>query len=95
MRGVELMENMAVGQVIERPKFLETRDGKGRKYAKIMESLNLLNTTQCLCYSEDEFVREFGKFGIVTMKQQFKKSNFRGKVVLDNGKVYVWKRSDV
>lgn len=84
---------LALQRVVERPKHLDKiiRSGRGTKFAKIAETLKLIERTKALSYDKIEYEREFGKHGIASMRNALKKHGIKKpRVILDENKVYVW-----
>jgi len=94
---MNLQTQTALQHVIERPKHLDliVRGGKGVKYAKVCETLKMIDRTKTLCYDKVEFEREFGKTGINYMKVYLKDHGIKKpRCVVDEGKVYIWSNDE-
>lgn len=89
------LPQVAMQHIVERPKHLDRMGRGGGKYLKIAETLKIMERTKALSYDKVEFEREFGKCGIVSMKVGLKKYGVKKpRVVIDDGKVYVWSNDE-
>lgn len=75
-------------RIIEKPEFLSKSKivrSSTLRYAKIAETLNILDAKKCMTWDRDEFFKEFGKNALMSMRQQLKKYKVvNPKVVIDD-----------
>lgn len=71
------------------------RGGKGVKYAKICETVKMIDRTKALCYDKSEFEKEFGKTGIHYMRKYLTEHGIKKpRCIIDDGKVYIWSNDE-
>lgn len=66
------------------------------KRANILAALKVMEGGKSIVYTVEEFLKEFGKSGVTSMKIYFKKNNLpKAHVAVANGKVYIFNRTKV
>lgn len=91
------LNETALQHVVERPKHLENirRSGRSLKYAKVLETVKMIDKTKALRFDKIEFEREFGKTGINYMKTYLRKHGVKKpRIVTDEGKIFIWSNGE-
>lgn len=89
----------AVQHVVERPKHLDVygqgRGAKHMKYAKMANTLKMIERSKALCFDSEELKREFGKCATKAIYINLKKLGIaKPRIVEDDNKVYIWSNDE-
>lgn len=94
MKGIS---QEAMQHIIERPRHLDALvnvRSRNAKIVKMAETLKIMDKTQTIVYSQEEFEREFSKnkhYSSYLKKRLAELGIKKPRFIKDEGKVYIWK----